>query len=92
MGLAESLRGGPPVQPNNTCRIALVRAVVSDEDREALDEAFERVRKFSPEKRAGAQVPYTAVWIQRVLRENGHSVGKESVRRHLAKECACGSF
>jgi hypothetical protein len=32
------------------------------------------------------------VWIQRVLRENGHSVGKESVRRHLAKECACGSF
>lgn len=64
-------------QKGPRCTVALVLGQLAPDDAADLEVALE-----SPE--------VTAKAIARVLAEDGHNIGAQSVSRHRRRDCACG--
>lgn len=85
MGLREDLLEDR--QNITSCTIRDILDVLSPEDREALLEAIEKVR--TDERPSRAKV-YSNQWLADVLTNNGHTISRSTVARHISGECSCG--
>lgn len=63
---------------------------LTEEDRQALDEAVELVRSERMSTIAGQRTEHSATWIHASLIANGHKVSLLTTQKHIAKSCGCG--
>lgn len=91
MSLAEQLRENPPAVSSRTCRVRGIYDLLDKDDRKALAEAFAKVAAVPSGQRSGGS-QYTAMWIIRILKANGHPLGRDAAHRHLKLECGCESL
>lgn len=79
MGLTERFQGAPVTAKGPLCGMHLLMLDLSDDDRAALITVMDDPR-------------WTHAAIERVLREEGHRVGSQSVSRHRRGLCMCGKL
>jgi hypothetical protein len=91
MSLAEQLKGSPPTRPSSMCRVQAIYDLLGEEDRDALMSAFQKVASVPSNERMNGS-PYTAMWIIRILKANGHTLGRDAAHRHIRLECGCESL
>ena len=68
------------------CLLARVREGLSDEERDALDRALERVRH---DPNNGQRKVYSTSWLASVLTSQGHALSSATIQRHLRQSCSC---
>lgn len=90
MGLAERLAVAPVVKPQ-MCAVGRLLEKLPESEAVALQEAINKVRGVDPTVRKGRSEGYTAVWLTNVLKDEGISMSRHTVTRHVARECSCGS-
>jgi hypothetical protein len=90
MGLAERLAVEPVVKPP-MCAIGRLLEQLPDKDASALREAITKIRDVNAEVRKGRSHGFTGVWLTNILKEEGITVSRHTVTRHVARECSCGS-
>ena len=83
--LAESLAVVPA---SNRCRVWAIIESLDDADRQAFADGCDKVRAASPRDRS-AGYPFTEMWLIKALRAQGFTVSKESMSRHVRRECGC---
>jgi len=91
MNLAEQLRGTPPTLLSKMCRVQAIYEQLGEDDRDALMEAFQKVASIPSSQRMNGS-PYTAMWIVRILKANGHVLGRDAAHKHIRLECGCESL
>lgn len=91
MNLAEQLRENPLAASSRMCRVRAIYDLLGDDDSKALSEAFSRVASVPGDQRSGGS-PYTAMWIIRILKANGHVLGRDAAHKHIRLECGCESL
>jgi hypothetical protein len=83
--------GTPSLSPYaNRCSVGLMMETLTDEERQAVESALEKVTAGLKTK-SSVQTGYTARWFSKVLEEAGHHVSDRMVRRHCHGECSCES-
>lgn len=92
MNLADALQEEPELKPKAWCRVGLLRSQLDARDNEALTSAFERIMAVDGLGRKSGASPYTIVWLRNVLINNGHAIGSQSLRRHMNRDCGCGTI
>lgn len=88
--LAARLSQPAPSPYANRCSVGHVLRAVSPVEREALQNALEKVTEALNSKTAMSS-GYTTRWLMQVLEEAGHKVSDRMLRRHCKKECSCDS-
>lgn len=71
------------------CKIRILMDSLDEEDTESLERAIERIRNDRGQGRSKA---YSATWLTKMLRKNGHDISVSTVQRHVNKECPCERF
>jgi len=69
-----------PSNGNRHCHAGAIIQSLTDEDREALDTVLPRI---------GQEPGYTTVWLLKILKNEGFTIGENTLRRHLRGECIC---
>ena len=80
MSLSEKLKKANKPEPGLPCGVARLLAIVSDEDREALEIIF------STKAGNGA---VSNIKIHEIIRSEGHDIAFASIRLHRSKTCRC---
>lgn len=80
MSLSEKLKTATRSEPGLPCGISRLLAIVSDEDREALEIIFST-------KAGNGSV--SNLKIHEIISSEGHNVAFASIRLHRAKACRC---
>lgn len=77
-------RNGHPL-----CKLGKVLASLTLADQDALSYALDEVKRESllPQNKR----TFTIVWVERLLNDHGHVIGKTVISDHLAGRCACDS-
>lgn len=84
--LSADLESPPENYWGGMCKIKIIRDSIDADDQESLDRAVEKVRNDRGQGRSKA---YSATWLTKMLRKNGHDVSVSTVQRHVNKECPC---
>lgn len=87
--LSADLEAPPPSFITGACKIKIISEGLDEEDRASLDNAIERIRTDRGQGRSKA---YSATWLTKMLRRNGHNISVSTVQRHVNKECPCERF
>ena len=91
MGLAEALKQVPEnKQTGPLCGVATLRQQLSGEDLDAFNTAIEMVYSQHRGVRSEREHGATAVWLANTLTENGYTIHKSTLQRHIRGGCACG--
>lgn len=90
MGLAERLAVEPPIG-HRKCSLGKLLDKLSDGESGALQQAIDRIRMVDPNRRKSRQEPYTAAWLSTVLADEGYRIARQTINRHVLRECHCGS-
>jgi hypothetical protein len=89
MSIAKDL-ATPPAKPTYmTCRMAILLYQMDSNDQVAVREAITKIRTKGRYDRSAGTSPYTATWLINVLARNGMTISRNSMRKHLNKECNC---
>jgi hypothetical protein len=80
MSLSEKLKTATRSEPGLPCGVSRLLAIVSDEDREALEIIFST-------KAGNGSV--SNLKIHEIISSEGHNVAFASIRLHRAKACRC---
>ena len=90
MGLVERLSLEPVVhQPK--CAVGRLLDSLPENESGALQQAIDQIRQVDPNRRKSRQEPYTATWLAGVLADEGYEIARQTVNRHVLRECHCGS-
>ncbi len=84
--LSADLEAPPPSFVTGACKIKIISEGLDEEDRVSLENAVERIRNDRGQGRSKA---YSATWLTKMLRRNGHNISVSTVQRHVNKECPC---
>jgi hypothetical protein len=84
--LSADLEAPPPSFVIGACKIKIISEGLDEEDRVSLENAVERIRNDRGQGRSKA---YSATWLTKMLRRNGHNISVSTVQRHVNKECPC---
>jgi hypothetical protein len=84
--LSADLQAPPPSFVTGACKIKIISDGLDEEDRVSLENAVERIRNDRGQGRSKA---YSATWLTKMLRRNGHNISVSTVQRHVNKECPC---
>lgn len=84
MGLLDDLKN-EAVHPT-TCRLRIIFDTLSDEEKEALRAAL---RNVELDERFGRSKQYSTTWLSSVLTNNGYSISRSTITRHLTGACSC---
>lgn len=87
--LSADLEAPPPSVTTGACKIKIIKDNLDEEDQTSLDNAIERIRNDRGQGRSKA---YSATWLTKMLRRNGHDISVSTVQRHVNKECPCERF
>jgi|TARA_R100000479_G_scaffold113784_1_gene57562 hypothetical protein len=91
MGLAEALKQVPENKPTGPlCGVATLREQLTGEDLDAFNTAIEMVYSQPRGVRSEREHGATAVWLANTLTENGYTIHKSTLQRHIRGGCACG--
>jgi len=90
MGLAERLAVTPQVD-HRKCSLGKLLDVLPDGESGALQQAIDQIRQTDPNRRKSRQEPYTAAWLATVLADEGYRIARQTINRHVLRECHCGS-
>ena len=91
MGLAQALQQVPEnKQTGPLCGVATLREKLSGEDLDAFNSAIEMVYSQPRGTRSLRQHGASAVWLADTLTENGYTIHKSVLQRHIRGGCACG--
>ena len=80
MSLSEKLKTATRSEPGLPCGVAKLLAVVSDEDRQALEIIFST---------KGGNGSVSNLKIHEIICSEGHTIAFASIRLHRAKACRC---
>lgn len=84
MGLLDELTTSPVL--GTTCRLRDIYAEISPEEKEALLAAIEKVRT---DERPGRTKVYSHTWLADTLSNNGYTISRSTVARHINGDCGC---
>ena len=88
MSLAADLKKEPaPV--GLKCTVGILRAGLNKQDKQAFDDALAKISVMPWDRRRGTNYPYTSTWLLNIVRSNGYTLSKGSLRKHLNHECTC---
>lgn len=87
MGLIDELE--TPIDHGGTCKYQILHESLSDEEKQALDEALLKVAK---DERASRAKQFSCEWLAQVLTRNGHPISRSTISRHLNEECNCAKL
>ena len=73
------------------CSIWVIRQNLEEQDRQALDEAIQRIRDARDQGLTSGQSAYNCQWLQKSLGSEGHPVSVLTVQKHVRFGCSCGS-
>lgn len=90
MSLADDLLK-EPASAAPKCVVHILMAGFSDEDKQAFDQAVAKIQAMPSGLRRSSNYPYTSAWLIGVLRANGYTLSRTSLRKHLNGECNCES-
>ena len=90
MGLAERLAVTPRLD-RRKCSIGRLLDSLRENESGALQRAIDQIRQVDPNRRKSRQEPYTATWLAGVLADEGYEIARQTVNRHVLRECHCGS-
>ena len=90
MGLAERLAVTPRLD-RRKCSIGRLLDSLPENESGALQRAIDQIRQVDPNRRKSRQEPYTATWLAGVLADEGYEIARQTVNRHVLRECHCGS-
>lgn len=90
MGLAERLAVTPRLD-RRKCSIGRLLDSLPENESGALQQAIDQIRQVDPNRRKSRQEPYTATWLAGVLADEGYEIARQTVNRHVLRECHCGS-
>ena len=83
MGLLSDLNAdGAP-----ECIFARVLGSLPEEEQKAVNVVVDQIRSMP--RIAGRTTTPNVTWLWRVLRQNGHRVGINTVTKHVRSECPC---
>lgn len=88
MSLADDL-AKEPVPVGQRCTVGILRAGFNKQDRQAFDDAIAKIKAVPADIRRGNTCQYTSSWLLNILRANGYTLSKGSLRKHLNQECTC---
>ena len=83
--LSKELLSRTPV--NWGCGIATLRETLNDEDRNTLDLSLDRIKADTGQGRSKG---YSSSWLEKVLKNHGHSISRSTIERHIRGKCSCG--
>jgi len=75
--------------PAKQCGVEKIRSQMGEDERAALDDAFEKIRTKNVSYKAVQTSGYTYKWLYEVLNKHGHIVSFRVVEKHTRKMCAC---
>lgn len=84
--LKDDLEAPPVNYYGGLCKVKIIFDSLDIEDQESLIRSVERVRNDRGQGRSRA---YSATWLTKMLRKNGHDISVSTVQRHVNKECPC---
>ena len=90
MGLAERLAVTPRLD-RRKCSIGRLLDSLPENESGALQQAIDQIRQVDPNRRKSRQEPYTATWLAGVVADEGYEIARQTVNRHVLRECHCGS-
>lgn len=85
--LLDELKAGSA--PLKQCGIAKICESMSNEEQNALDEAFVKIREKNASPRSIQTSGYTYKWLTDLLKRHGHDVTIRMVEKHSRKMCGC---
>ena len=88
MSLADDL-SKEPASASQKCTVGILLAGFNKQDKQAFQQAVDKIRAVPSDVRRSRGYPYTSTWLLGVLRTNGYTLSKESLRKHLNGECNC---
>lgn len=89
MALAEALRRAA-VEQSKVCKIGLFVDGLSDDDRNAFNEAVDLIRQQRAARGIHYNAGYTCSWLLRLVEtETGRRLPLQSLQRHISSDCLC---
>lgn len=85
--LLNELKAGSP--PLKQCGVEKIRSGMTEEERAALDDAFEKIREKNASPRSIQTSGYTYKWLTDLLKKHGHDITFRMVEKHSRKMCGC---
>jgi len=92
MSIAKDLATQPVKPQYMTCRMAILLCQMDSNDQAAVREAITKIRAKGRYDRSAGTYPYTSTWLIDVLKRNGMTISRNSMRKHMNKECSCVNF
>ncbi len=92
MSIAKDLAIQPAKPTYMTCRMATLLQQMDSNDQVAVLEAITKIRANGRYDRSSGTAAYTSSWLIGVLKRNGMTISRHSMRKHIDKECSCVNF
>lgn len=90
MGLVERLSTEPGVYQTK-CAVGRLLESLTEVESVAVQDAIDKIRLVDPNQRKSRQYSYTTKWLCEELRAEGYPIMRQTMNRHINKECSCGS-
>lgn len=90
MGLVERLSLEPVVhQPK--CAVGRLLDSLAEIEMVAVQDAIDKIRMADGNQRKSRTYSYTTKWLCEQLCAEGYDIMRQTMNRHVNKECSCGS-
>lgn len=91
MALSDKLKQEQvPTHFGPRCTVWVIRESLSEEDRQAMDEAIRKIREARSQGLRSGQSGYNCRWLQEILVQEGHPISALTLQKHVRHQCSCG--